>query len=781
MLSIIRSLRRRPVFALVAILTIALGIGANTALFGVVYAVLLEPLPFRDPGRLVQIWNTHPALPQLQLTVPDYVDLRAQTQSFESVAAHTLAAMNNGTLLGQGEPAPVHGTMASSGLFSEMGIRPIAGRPFSEAEEAAREKVVLLSETLWRHKFGGDQGVIGRQIRVDQQSFRVLGIVGRRQAFPEWADFWIPLSLAEPDLVTRRKYHPLEVIARLKPGVTVEQAQSEVAGFARRMAQAHPETNANIGAYVIGLDREITGSVRPSLLLAWAAVGLVLLIACANLAHLFLARIVERRQEMAIREALGAGTWRLIRRLLGESLAIAAAGGAAGMVLAIWAGDAARKLAASQIPRVEWMSFGAPEWLFALGISAIAGALFAVPACWQVMRSRTRLAGAGRSIARGRSRLSAALLAGEVSMAVLVASGAVLLLRNFAELLHQDPGFQARQVWVVPNLPAGKRLEAILASIRESPGVSEVAAVNSAPMSLGATEHSRFATRFGIAGRTFEPGSYPVAQNRWMTPEYLRVLGVPLKSGRWLTEADANQPRLLVNQTLARRFFPGQNAVGRHIVFGVMDPQQQAQEIVGVVGDVRDFGLDHEPEPAVYGIGAGPVMTIVVKAAAPPADAVRAAIHRAGPEIPVSAVQPLAQNVADSLARRRFILTLLGIFAALAALLTAGGIYGLMTHSVNARLREMGVRAAVGASPRELVRMILRETLLLTAPGLAAGAVLAVAFARVMKTLVYRLSPADPVSIAAAVGLLVVLAVVSAWLPARRAAGVDPAVALRAE
>ena len=792
MRSAVRSLWRRPVFAIAGILTVALGIGANTALFGIIYSVLIQPLPFRDPARLVQIWETHPALPQLQATVPDFQDWRNQTHSFEQIAAYTLSSMNRGTLLGQGEPAIVHATMASSNFFPTMGIEPSVGRAFNDDEERSRQHVALLSDNLWRRKFDGDPAVIGRQIRIDTQSFRVIGVVPQRQAFPEWADLWMPLSLIEPELQNRRKYHPLEVIARLKPDVRLEQAQSEIQTIARRMSQAHPDTNATIGAYVISLDREITGTVRPSLLLAWAAVGLVLLIACANLAHLFLARMIERRQEMAIREALGARPRHLIRQLLAESLLVAAIGGAAGVAVAAWASQLARRFAANQIPRVEWTAFGAPVWLFAAGISLIAGVLFGLPACLQVLRPREGLSGTGRSIVRARSRLSAVLMTCEVAMALLVLWGAALLTRNFAELLNEDPGFQAKQVWAIPNLPlrndwdkAEEFLTTRLApALRSVPGVVDVAAVNSAPMSLGATEHSRFATRFGIEGRVFDSGSYPVAQNRWLTPDYFRVLGVPLKHGRWLSDADRGKPQILVNETLARRFFPHQEAIGKRLVLGVMDPKQTLNEIVGVVGDVRDLGLDQEVEPTLYGIGTSPVMTLLVKTATgsnQSAATLRDAIYRVDPEIPVTQIQPLQQNLSDTLARRRFALVLLAIFGGMAAFLTAGGIYGLLTQSVNARIREFGVRAAIGAAPGELVSMILREAVALTLPGLIVGALLSLSFTRVMKSVVYQLSPADPVSIASAGVLLVLLTFFSAWLPARRAAAIDPAVALRAE
>jgi predicted permease len=773
MRSAIRSLCRRPAFALASIFTVALGVGANTALFAVIYTVLIQPLPFRDPGQLVRIWETHPALPQLQVTAPDFRDWRAQTHSFAALAAHTLSAMNTATLLGQGQPEIVHGAMASSNLFPTMGIQPIVGRNFNDAEERGKQQVAVISENLWRRKFAADPAIVDKQIRLDKQSFTVVGVVPQRQAFPEWADFWMPLSLLEPDLQNRRKSHPLEVVARLKPGVTAEQAQSEIQSIARRLAVAYPDTNATVGAYVIPLAREKTRDIRPSLLLAWAAVGLVLLMACANLAHLFLARMLERREEMAIREALGAGSGRLIRQVLGESLLLASAGGVVGVALAL----SMRQLLPSG-PEA-WQ---APVWLYAIAISLVAGVLFGLPACWHVLRERNRLTVSTRSVVRGRSRIGFVLLAGEVAMAFLVLAGAALLARNFAALLAEPAGFQAERVLEIPNLPFQIGWDKLAPALRRLPGVQDVAAVNSAPMTLGPSDHSRFATRFSIQGRVFDKGSFPVTQIRWSTPEYFRVLGIPLRSGRWLTESEADQNRIVINETLARRFFAHQNPVGQSLIFGVMDPKQVSSEIVGVVGDVRDLGLDQEVEPMFYSISTGPVMTVLIKTQADPnqfATAVREAIQAVDPEIPISKIQPLAQNVADSLARRRFALQLLGIFGALAALLTAAGVYGLLAYSVNARVREFGVRGAVGATRGDLVIMILREAAMLMAPGLAGGLILALVFSSLMKSFVYRLSPLDPLSLGTAAVFLVLLTMISAWIPARRAAGVDPAAALR--
>ncbi|MFN7997624.1 MAG: ABC transporter permease [Bryobacteraceae bacterium] len=769
----LRSLRRHPWFAATAVLTVALGIGLNTAVFGIVYSVLLRPLPFRDPSRLVEIWQTHPALPQLQVTVPDYEDFRAQSRSFESIAAYTLSAMNHGTLFGQGAPESVHATMVSPNLFAAMGIQPLAGRAFTSAEDHARDHVALLSESLWRHKFAADAAVIGRQIRIDSQTFRVVGILPRRQAFPAWADLWIPLSLIEPELTTRRKYHPLELMARLKPGFTPAQAQSEIQALARRASAAHPDTNATVGAFVVPLAEQTTRAVRPSLLLTWAAVGLVLLMASANLVHLFLARLAERRQEILIRRALGAGAWQLARAMITECAMVAGMGGAVGVlgILAVSGG----------IPR---FAMTPPVWLFSIAITMAAAVLFAVPAVWSLWRAPLA---AGSRVTR--SRTSGALIGAEVAMALLVIAGAALLTRSLAAILDEDPGVRARQVWVAPNIPLQRSFDTapafvsnrLLPAVRALSGVEAAAIVNVAPLGLAISEHSRFATRFGIEGRTFEAGSYPVAQHRWVSPGYFAALGVPLRAGRKLAESDAAAGRTLINETLARRFFPNQDPIGRHLVLGVMDTERSQLEIAGVVGDVRDFGLDRETEPTFYTLGAGPTVTLVVKAASLDPSRLRAAVQSVDPDIPVEHVHPLQQDLDESLSKRRMILALFSLFGAIAAFLTAAGIYALMAQSVAARMREFGVRAAVGATPGALVRMILVESLRLTAPGVILGTLLALSFARLMKTFVYRVAPADPISIGLAAACLIAVAALSGWLPARRAAAVDPASALKAE
>jgi putative ABC transport system permease protein len=546
-----------------------------------------------------------------------------------------------------------------------------------------------------------------------------------------------------------------------------------------------------VRAYTIPLAREITGDVRPALLLVWAAVGLVLLMACANLAHMLLARMLDRGQEMAIRAALGAGRARLIRLVITESLLLAFVGGICGAMLASVATGILTRMAQGHIPRIEDLQGAAP--FFAVSITLLCAILFALPACVQALRAQANPA-TGRSVSKPRSPLGAILIAAEVAMAFVVLMGAALLVRSFAGLLSQDPGFSSQGVLAVEvPLPSsrydGQKAEQFLntqlmPAVRALPGVEDVAAVNSAPMSLGPTERTRFASRFGIEGRTFDRGHYPVAQLRWITPEYFRVLRIPLLRGRRLTQADSNLPRYLVNDTLARQFFPHADPTMHRLVMGVVDRQQTMVTIAGVVADVREMGLDQPPAPTLYLIGSSPYMTLLVRTNGDPAALVapiRAAIHRADPDAAVVKAAPVAQYVADSLARRRFALALLAAFAGLAALLTAAGIYGLLAYSVSGRVREFGIRAALGATPANLRRLVLREGAKVALPGLAAGFVMSLASARLVRSMLYHLSPEDPLSLAVVAALLLAITVLSVWLPARRAAAVAPGTALRAE
>ena len=790
-----RTLGRNRGFALAAVLTIALGVGANSAVFSVIRGVLLRPLPFRDPERIVMLWQTHPAIPQLQITAQDFDEWRATNHSFDQMAAYTLQAMNKISLIGYGEPEQIQGTMMSANLLPMLGVTPLAGRGILPSEERGREHVALISEALWRRKFGADRSIVGKPIRIDTESFTVVGIVPQRNGFPVWADIWLPFSLLEPQLQTNRQFHPLEVVAHLRPGVSVEGAQAEMRGLAQRQSEAHPATNKIVGASVIPLADEVSGSVRPALLIVWAAVGLILLIACVNVAHLLLAHGASRKREAAIRAAIGAQRSQLIRLFLVESVSIAILGGALGLLLALYLTPALVALASAEIPRFAQVSVDSGVFLFALAVSAFCGVLFGLP---QAIRSaRTDLGEVlkqtgGVSFALGRGRIGGLLVMAEVALSLAVLIGAGLLVRSFAALLNVAPGFRVDHVFTMQvHLPSGKydwqKAEeffrgTLFPGIRTLPGVMNVAAANTVPMALDRTEHSRFATRFGIAGRTFEPGHFPVALNRWVSADYLRTMGIPLKSGRYLNASDSNKPVVVINQAIAERFFAGRDPVGKQILLSVMTPNPSAVEIVGVVGNTRDWALDIEPEATLYGVAISPSMTMVVRTesdASSLASAVRQTALSTNPELVVGEVRSMEQVVAGSLAQRRFALLLVSGFALLAIALVAIGISGVVSYSVATRTRELGLRMALGAQYRELVGLLLKESLSLVVPGLVVGCALAFALTRVMATLLYSVTAADPLTYLGAALFLMAMAMAAVYVPARRAMRIDPMQALR--
>jgi len=787
--------RRSPGFAAAAILTIALGVGSNTSVFSVIRAVLLRPLPFRAPERLVMIWETHPDLRLLQVTAPDFRDWQRESHSFDEMAAYTLEAMNKAALTGYGEPLQIQGAMISSNLLTMLGIQPMLGRNILPSEDKGREHVALISESLWRRKFGADRSIIGKAIRLDGGAFTVVGVLPRRQAFPVWADLWLPLSLLEPQLADTRQFHPLEVIARLRPNVSQQRAQAEMQAIAGQLAQAYPATNRTVGATVVPLAEQVSGSVRPALLVVWTAVGLILLIACVNVAHLLLARGAARQRAAAIRAALGAGRVQLIRLFLIESLAIALLGGALGMMMALCLTPVLTSLAAQEIPRLADVSTDGGVFGFTFAIAVLCGIIFGLPAAIQGARAnlnevlkQTSAVSAGPR----RVRVGAVLVLAEIALSLGVLIGAGLLVRSFATLLEVDPGFRAQNVLSVQvHLPvtnydwnqAGKFFrDTLFPRIGQLPGVVEVAAANTAPMRLDRTEHSRFASRFGIVGRTFEPGRFPVAQIRWVSPSYFSTMGIPLKQGRFLLDSDDNKPAVVVSEWFARRFFPGQSAVGQRILTNVMTPKPSELEIVGVVGDTRDFALDIEPEPTWYSVGISPTMDLVIRAASNAgnlAEAIRRAARSADPELGIDEIETMQRIVDDSEAQRRFALLLVSGFALIAVALAGIGIYGVLSYSVATRTRELGLRMALGAGRRDILGLLFKESLTTLVPGLAVGCCVALALTRIMASLLYKVAPTDPVAYAGAALFLSAITLLAAYVPARRAARVDPIESLR--
>ncbi|HEX4810618.1 MAG TPA: ABC transporter permease [Bryobacteraceae bacterium] len=788
----IRCILQKPAFAVTAILTIALGIGANTAVYAVIHAVLIAPLPFRNPHALVQVWETHPDLHNLQVAVPDYLDWKRYVKSVD-IEAYTFPAMNKGTLTGQGDPAAVQCTNASADLFPLLGIKPLLGHLYGANEERAKQNVAVISEQLWRQKFSADPGVIGRALRIDTTAFTIVGVLRQTNAFPTWADIWIPFSRIEPDLASTRKYHPLEVVGRLRPGATLRQAEIEIENTARQLSASYPATNGKIGAFAVPLLESITGEVRPALLAAWIAVGLVLLIACTNLAHLMMGRALNRRHEISIRLALGAGRFAAFRAFLLEATALSLAGGALGILAAFTASPVIQNLAKGQIPRFDGAQVNLSVLLFGTLACFLVAVIFALPSYLQISRSDLNDAissGNTRVSSLGGSRVSLLLMTSEVALSVSVLLAAILLVRSFSLTLLTQPGFLVSNLLAVHSPLADRDWQKsyslfcgrIAPELQSVPGVQEVAAINALPMTLGTTEHSRFATRFGIVGREFGPGRFPTAQTRWGTANYLQVLGVPLIHGRFLTDQDHNQPRTLVNQTFARRFFPHSDPVGQKILLGVVTPHPDSVEVVGVVGDIHEFGLTSPPEPTMYSVDVSPEMDVIVKTSRNDAaliSLIAATMRNANPQEAIGPVRELKDYIAASLARQRFILALIATFAGLAVFLCAIGIYGVFSYSVNRRKREFGIRAAVGARGADLLAQVLRECLAVVVPGALAGLGLAAACAQFMRTLLYQVSPTDP--LASGVTLLSILGLCLGCviIPALRAAKADPAIILR--
>jgi predicted permease len=759
--------------------------------YAVIHAVLLDPLPFWQPSQLVQVWETYPGLHRLQVSIPDYLDWKKSIKSLD-LAAYTFQAMDKVTLLGRGRPLAVQATNASENLFSVLGIKPLLGRIFSAKEEKTKAQVAVISERLWRRKFSASGDVIGHPLQLGKNSFTIVGVVRQKNALPVWADVWLPFSLTDPALTGTRKFHPLEVIGRLKPGGSPRQAEIEIETIAHRLSTVYPATNGKIGAFTAPLIETFTGDVRIPLLAAWIAVALVLLIASVNLAHLMMGRALNRRHEIALRLALGASRLAVLRIFLIEASLLSLAGGILGIAAAGLALPVIEHLASGQIPRLAGVALNFPVLLFGIAASFLAALLFAAPSYLQVFRSDLNsniFLGNTRAFSGRRSWLSPVLLSSEVALSLAVLLSAIVLVRSFSLTLETQPGFRANNVLIMHAFFADRDWQKsyelfrnrVAPGLESISGVRKVAAVNAIPMSLGTTEHSRYATRFGIPGVQFKPGDFPVAQTRWCTPGYFHALGISLLRGRPLTETDHNRPFDLINEAFAKRYFPHSNPVGQKILFGVTGPHPVTAEIVGVVGDVRTFGLNAAPAPTIYSVNVSPEMDIVIKTSGGQVlrSSISDAMHRIDPQDAIGPVKPLSAYISMSLAQQRFILALISTFAFLAICFCAVGIYGVFSYSVTRRIREFGIRSALGAQRRDLAAQVVRECLAVTLPGLLVGIAISAAFSQLMKSLLYRVSPTDALSSGIAIVSIVLLCMGSVTVPAWRAAQADPAQVLR--
>jgi putative ABC transport system permease protein len=785
----IRTLLRSPGFAVAAVLTLGLGIGANTAIFSAVDAALLRPLPFDDAERLVQIWETHPVVKHLGAAFPDYLDWRAQSKSFEQIAAWGYSIFQ---ITGEGEPEQVDGAIVSGNFLSTIGLKPALGRGFADGET----HVALLGDALWRRKFNGDPKIVGRNIRMNGESFLVVGVLPGPQILPKDVDLLTPFGTFISDFDRmNRPHHVVRVVGRLKQGVTIEEASAEIRGISMRLEREYPVTNKTIGALLVPMAREIEGDSRTSLLVLLAVVGFVLLTATANVANLLLARAAGRRKEIAIRIALGAGRWQLARQLLTESLVLAGAGGVTGVLLAAIATPWLRRLAEGRISRAEEIAVDGPVLLFTFLIAVAAGILFGmVPALAATRADQNAALRSGGSGSAGNLHrsLRAGLVAGQVALAMLVLVVAALLTRSLMRLTGVDPGFQVEHVLTARvALPGSYKTAAqsmefyqqLMARMAAKPGVKGAATVDATPLQSGYAQ-----TRFAIDGEpTPEPGRYPVAFNRVESPGYFELMRVPLMAGRGFTDHDAaatGEYPIIVNEALARQFFHG-NAVGRSLVLGVMDPKQSRCPIVGVVADTLELGLNAPAEPTMYfpgysGFGRSAIM--LIRTAGDPmamAGVLRREVAALDTRAPVNEIWTMEEIFDKSLAGRKFSVLLISLFGLLALALAAVGLYGVVSYSVTQRNREMGLRMALGAQQGQVLRLVIGEAMRLTMAGAAIGAMIAGFAGRAIASELYGVHAGDPESFAAAAGLLLLVALAGAWIPARRAMRVDPSVALR--
>jgi putative ABC transport system permease protein len=782
-------LRRSPLFTLTVVLTLALGIGANTAIFTVVNSVLLRPLPFDDPARLVAIWDTYqPNFPKLGVSPTEYDEWARQTDIFEQIGRYRyVAGGQEANLTGGAEPRRVQASCASSSLFRILGVHAILGRTFGPQDDGPNAPfIVLLSDRLWRDYFNADPKLIGAPIQLQGRAFTVAGVLPGNFNLPSFADLWLPEGMAG-DEITNPLRHGFGVIARLKPNVSQRQAQARLDAIGQRLAREHPKTSKNFGLTVRGLQEDLAGNVRPALLVLLGAVTFVLLIACVNVANLLLSRAATRKREFAIRIALGAGRWRIVRDSLAESIQLSLAGGAAGLLVAYAGLQALLRLAPADLLDPASIHMNIASLVFLLAVSLLTSVFFGIVPALGAARldPNEGLKEGGRSISRGSGAGRNALVIIEFALALVLLMGAGLLIRSFARLLHVDPGFRTANLLTLRFEPSGfpdsqtlrsfyERLETRLKSL---PGVNAVAATRALPLAAERSE----AQRFVVPGSPLmRPDVFPVAQLHRITPDYFRTLGITLH-GRTYNARDLDQPYVIVNETMARTFWPGEDAVGKRFIIGPWGPNPDWATIIGVAADVKQLGLDSERTNDFYFLSYGPRYLILQTAFNPLALApsVRREIQALDPSAPVTDFRTMEQVLETSTGPRRFSVLLLSIFAFVALALAVIGIYGIMSWSVAQRTQEIGIRMAVGADARGILKLILGRGLKLSAIGLVLGLTATMALTRLLSTQLFEISPHDPWVFTAVSALMLAVTTAACYLPARRATKVDPIATLR--
>ena len=772
-----RTLRKSPAFTAIAVLTLAIGIGANTAVFSLVHAVILKPLPFRSPAQLITVWDAYaPQIEKAGISVAEMAEWQRQTDLLSESAWYRSVPASL-ALTGVGiDVTEVQATLISPGLLPMLGAAPALGRGIVPSDPAT---TAILSDKIWRTRFSADPGIVGKSIRMNGEAYAVAGVMPPDFAFPDWADVWLPNGPLMADGLTNPVRHGLGFVARMRPGVTTLAISRRATDVAKRLAAQNPKTSTGWSMHAGGLQDDLTANVRPALLMLLGAVTLVLLIACANVANLLLSRAASRTKEIALRTALGAGAGRLIRQLLAESLTLSALGAGLGLLLAEICLRRFSPVAAPLDSTVLW---------FLATVAFATALLFGLVPAAQILDASPVAVIKSNSVAAGGSqRLRAALVIAEFSLALILAAGAGILVKSFVRMMHVDAGFDPAGVLTLrlsipPSTPSGPLFHRIESALRTLPGVESVAASNSLP-----TAGSRaLISRFLVPGSPLShPDAPPAAQVLLATPELFQALRIPMRSGRAFIEKDtaSSSDSIIINETMARRFWPGRDPVGLKFITALWGPTPGYSTIVGVAADVKRFGLDSEATLDMYFPAPG-ANNLVIRGSgniAALAPSVRAAIRAIDPELPVSDVRTLGDVVAESAKSRRWTMALLAAFASLALALALIGIYGVMAWMVGQRTREIGIRMALGANASQVRAMVVRYSLKLGAAGMAIGLAGAFALRRVLASLVFDVSPSDPAIYAGVAALLLAAALLASYLPARRASRVDPSVALRWE
>jgi putative ABC transport system permease protein len=807
----LRMLAKHKSVTAVALLTLALGIGANTAIFSVVNAVLLNPLPYRNPDRLVALWENVPEHGRWRASPANFFDWKKQNTVFEDVAAF---GQGSSALTGDGEPEQLTGGRVSAGYFGVVGVEPIVGRSFAPEEyEPDKGQVIILGYSLWQRRFGGDRNIINRNITLDGASYTVVGVMppgiypvspqtAGRLAFDEQnQNFWIPMSFTA-GWASVRSAHVLGVVARLKPGVTIEQAQTEMDTIGARLAQEYP-ANRGEGIIVSPFMNEVVGNVRPALFTLLGAVGLVLLIACANVAGLLLAQHAGRSKEIAIRGALGAGRTRLVRQLFIEGLLLSFFGTAVGLVIATLGTKVLLQFVPAGVPRLAQVSLDLRVLGFTILISLGTCLIFGLVPAWQASKPdlHTALEQSGRTSGPGASRLRfrQLLVVFQVSVALMLVIGAGLLVRSFWILQRVDPGFQSEGVLTAevilpfPKYSGGKQInnfyDQLLERLPSIPGVRNATIAYDHPLT------SNWLDEFAIEGRVVSPdGPSQSANFIPIGPDYFDTVGLNLVAGRRFTpQDDQDHPGVaIINESFAKHYFPNENALGQRMKPGPPGRIWKGQkltsfEIIGIARDVKLAGLDAPSEPAYYlPASQAPLqdMIILVRTTTDPLSivgAVRQTVLSIDPNLPISNIKTLEKVVDDSIAQRRLNMLLMGLFGGLALLLSAVGIYGLLSHAVTQRTQELGIRMALGAQVTDVLKLVLRQGMTLVIAGEVIGLVGAFALTRLMRGLLFGVTPNDATTFVVVAGVLAVVALLACYVPARRATKVDPLIALRYE